>query len=381
MISSIDIDHKCYIPLQIPRHDAKTSRKNIIKETCKHFLMSLVKVAAGIGAVVVILLAVLVLYTATKPSLTVKSVEVTDVESKPPEVLGLHYPAIRILFKTDKYPVKFYLMTPEGDMINSYEAKLPEETAYLAIGKPWENIVGSRSYVVKAFIEEKEVFRREVNVKGLSGSARVLNVSIGTELYPNLSGVKSIPEPVINKILIEVENSGDVPLYLSSSVLSADGNPLVFKPSKVAIMPGSREKVELSIPWVIYLDKRHVFTVSIPGIGNSSYTAEPLRPEVRVESVGLRPNYIPGLRNAPPVGYFLDNVTITVRNTEAYPISFLHNFEVYVGDKKAIVFPPDIFLNPGEERTLTITCDLYVEKKPSEVRVKLYGTEVAYQVP
>jgi hypothetical protein len=351
--------------------------------------MSLVKVVAGIGAVTVILLAVLVLYTATKPPLTVKSVEVTDAESKPPEVLGLHYPAIRILFKTDKYPVKFYLMTPGGDVINSYEAKLPEETAYLAIGKPWENIVGSRSYVVKAFIEDKEVFRREVYVKGLSGSVRILNVSIETELYPNLSSVKSIPEPVIKRILMEVENSGDVPLYLSSPIipspespLSVDGVPLAFEPSRIIMLGKGRIWLSIISSWRgVDLDKRHVFTISIPGIGNSSYTAEPLRPEVRVESVGLRPNYIPGLRNAPPVGYFLDNVTITVRNTEAYPISFLHNFEVYAGDKKATVFPPDAFLNPGEERTLTIKCDLYMEKKPSEVRVKLYGTEVAYQVP
>ncbi|MGY0288677.1 MAG: hypothetical protein ACUX7D_08020 [Candidatus Methanodesulfokora washburnensis] len=69
--------------------------------------MSLKKIFAGISVIAVIFLAVLILRMAVKPSLTVKSVELTDVTP-----LGeAHYPGIKILFKTDKYPVKFYLLT------------------------------------------------------------------------------------------------------------------------------------------------------------------------------------------------------------------------------------------------------------------------------
>jgi hypothetical protein len=332
--------------------------------------MSLAKVVAVVGAIVAIEVAVLLII---KPPLTVKSVEVTDIKlTAPIGMPDFHYPAIKISFKADKWPVFFQLMK----VVESYVPNPSEEVAYLAIGGSRENIAEPRSYVVRAIIDNKEVFKREIDLRGLSGSVRILNASITT--YSGL-----VPEPMIEKILIKVENSGDVPLYLAYSspppLLSVDGASLFFKPSKEIIMPGSEEEVELSIT-PIYPDKEHVFTILVPGIGISSYTTEPLRPEVRVENVGLRPNYPIGSRSATPVGYFLDNVTITVRNTEAYPISFLHHFEVYVGDKKATVLPSYVFLNPGEKRTLTIGCDLYVEKKPSEVRVKLYGTEVTYRV-
>ncbi|RSN76298.1 hypothetical protein [Candidatus Methanodesulfokora washburnensis] len=339
--------------------------------------MSLKKIFAGISVIAVIFLAVLILRMAVKPSLTVKSVELTDVTP-----LGeAHYPGIKILFKTDKYPVKFYLLTPEGEVMDSYKAELPEEVAYLTIGNPYENVIGSREYVIKAFIGNEEVLKREIEVKGLSGSIRILGVKVSiTE--------GRITEPEIEKILIEVENTGDVPLYIvspsllsSSSPLSIDGHPCLFKSPKEVIMPGSREKIELPIP-PEDLEKSHTFTISVPGVGNASYTTEPLRPEVRIDRVELRYETFVG-------GWVLDNITMTIRNTEAYPIS-LYRFKVYADDRYlelCYISPYEHSsenVNPGEEKTVTIECGSLsesMENKPSIVRVKLYGTEAVYRVP
>lgn len=325
---------------------------------------------------VIILLAILVIYITTKPSLIVKSIEVTDIVTSKIEgpFWVSHCPGIKIFFKTDKYPVKFYLLTSEGKVIDSYKAELPEEVAYLAINEICENIVGPKKYVVKAFIDDEEVLRREINVKGVSGSIRILNTSISVITHM-LGNIKE-KEPKIDKILIEVENTGDVPLYLACPlfnpvVLSVDGNPLFFTPSKEVIMPGSRERVELSIFGGVDPDERHVFTISVSGIENAPYITEPLRPEVRIDEVKL------GYENFSR-SWFMENITITIRNTEAYPIG-LHHLEMYANDKFFLPFVRG-FVNPGEEKTVTIGGTFYVKEKPSEIKIKLYGTEVVYRI-
>jgi len=77
--------------------------------------------------------------------------------------------------------------------------------------------------------------------------------------------------------------------------------------------------------------------------------------------------------------WFVDNITITIRNTEAYPIG-LHHLEMYADDK---FFLPLIrgFVNPGEEKTVTIGGTFYVKEKPSEIKIKPYGTEVVCRIP
>jgi hypothetical protein len=331
--------------------------------------MSLMKVAAGVGVVIVILLAVLVLYTTTKPPLTVKSVELTD--------MPWHSAGVKILFKAEKYPVRFYLMTSEGEVLKSYEAKLPEEVVYMAIGNPYENIVGPRRYVVKAFVEDKEVFKREIDVRGVAGSIRILNASVSLTTGPIAAGIwmVNITEPKIGKILVEVENSGDAPLYLTflSSPLSVDGTSLGFKPSKEVVMPGSRERVELSIEPLVGLEKGHTFTISVPGLGNASYTVEPLRPEVRIDRVDLVHTIL---------GWWTLNITVTIRNTCAYPVALYH-LEVYVDNQlipAVSISRLQETVSPGEEKTTTAVI-WSLEKKPSTVKVKLYGTEAVYQIP
>ena len=85
------------------------------------------------------------------------------------------YPAVKIVFETDKYPITFYLLTPEGAAVYSYTATEPEKVVYLYLtpGEPYANIVNERHCIVKAYYLGKEIWRKEIVCKGVKPKVRV----------------------------------------------------------------------------------------------------------------------------------------------------------------------------------------------------------------
>lgn len=110
---------------------------------------------------IVILLVAAFFYAVSPPHFTVKSVEIVDYDG---------YPAIEISFTTNKYPVDFYLMSPNGSEIYEYTATQPETADYLYLtpGEPYHNIVGEHEYVIDAYYSGNRIWSYDLTIQVLS---------------------------------------------------------------------------------------------------------------------------------------------------------------------------------------------------------------------
>ncbi|ACB08080.1 hypothetical protein [Candidatus Korarchaeum cryptofilum] len=323
----------------------------------------------SIGRVLLIISAVILLLLIAgaltyKPSFEVRGVGVVDHEG---------YPCLKISFKTSDYPITFRLLTEEGELIDTYVASKPEEVVYLHLTpfNPYTNIIGPKSYMIKAFYHDEELYSINFEVKGARAELKIKEVSFSSSTF----SLK------LEKLTLEVRNEGDVPLYLSGIpenielYLDDSRRSFILSPSTLIIEPGGISSLSLepvaSFIDPKYLDREHELDVVIPNLVRDSYTIEPLRPELRIENVGLRPFFDK---------WDLDNITLTISNGGSYPIS-IRWLEIYVNEEPVSTFlwtSPIEIIGPGEERTLTLDLSFITTSRPLVVKVRLGATETSY---
>jgi hypothetical protein len=118
-----------------------------------------------------------------------------------------------------------------------------------------------------------------------------------------------------------------------------------------------------------YLDEEHKVDVVIPNITRTSYIVEPLKPELRIEKVGLKPFLDK---------WSVDNITLIISNRGKYPIN-IGWLKIYVNEElNALWTPSTEVIGPGEEKTVTLKLFLITKSRPSTIKVKLGATEVSY---
>lgn len=130
-----------------------------------------------------------------RPSFEVRSIRVVDHNG---------YPSLKILLSTSAYPITFHLLTPEGEEIGSYTVEKSEEAVYLDLPGPSTNIIGPKTYCIKAFYEDLLPLDYNTTIKGSQAYLKIVNVTTRAE-----------PSGLRANIIAEVENMGDVPLYLN----------------------------------------------------------------------------------------------------------------------------------------------------------------------
>jgi hypothetical protein len=153
-------------------------------------------IGTAIGTVIVIVAFTYWTYQASPPRLEVRGLRVDDFE-------GL--PSVIIDFSTDKYGIVFKLFDEEGHLMDvAMPAQGASRVALSLVGlKPYTVITESKTYVIRAFYRDCELFSRTITVKGASMRVRPL----GCTVESTASGLK------LESLIIEVENTGDVPLY------------------------------------------------------------------------------------------------------------------------------------------------------------------------
>jgi len=321
------------------------------------------KVLMGLGIAIaaVIIVAVLLLIAglyqvSVPPKIEVKSVAVVDHDS---------YPAIKIMFETDKYPVKFYLMTPEGEEIYSTSASEPEKVVYLHLTpmKPYTNILKERKYVVKALYLDKEIWEEEMDVKGVEPSIEIIDVKGKPELL----------HLILDSITIKVKNLGDVPLYVTNIPenikVYVDGEKVSCTVETTTILPNeSKEvKIELLLAFIEFdeLSKDHSVEVEIAN-ERVKHIIPKLEPELKL----LDRKYGESLGTS-----YIDNLTISIANDWAFPI-YVKWIRVFINDKEysALVstIPGEIEeIGTGKTVKLTLKLPGLLAKKGSKVEIVL----------
>ncbi|RSN72733.1 MAG: hypothetical protein DSO07_11440 [Thermoproteota archaeon] len=320
------------------------------------------KILLALVIVVILFLLLLIAGALTyKPAFEIKGIGIVDHDG---------YPCFKIPFKTSNYPVTFRLLTKDGELIDTYVADKPEEVVYLHLTpfKPFTNVIGPKSYVIKAFYGDKEVYSSSFDVKGAKADLKIKDVSFNTSIF-------SLD---LRKLTLEVRNEGDVPLYLTlipiNIELYLDGLHEAFAPypSSLAIEPGntsslSLEPVALAID-PNYLDKEHRVDVVIPNVTRTSYIIEPLKPELRIEKVGLSPFLDK---------WSLNNITLIISNRGKYPIN-IRWLKIYVNEELNALWTPSIeVIGPGEEKKVILSLAA-ITSRPFTLKVKLGATEVSY---
>lgn len=153
-----------------------------------------------VGILVIVLVATL-LYAgyqaSTPPKLEVKNIVVDDADG---------YPSLIIDFTTDKYGITFKLFDDKGNLV---DMRMPTEgqtrvTLSLVGLKPYTTITSAKTYVLKAFYNDKEIYSKTVDVRGATLEARLVNYT--TEL--SLAGLE------LKALVVEMRNAGDAPLYV-----------------------------------------------------------------------------------------------------------------------------------------------------------------------
>jgi len=169
------------------------------------------------------------------------------------EVKGLYiddsngYPSIIIDFTANKYGFVFKLFDERGGLI---DMKTPIEGATrislsLTGLKPYITITEPRTYVLKVFYNDREVYSKTINVNGASILAELLECDVE----------KSTSELKLLSLYIWVKNTGDAPLYLCDVACTPplevyiNGEKAQFYLSRelLVIRPGEIQVVKISL--------------------------------------------------------------------------------------------------------------------------------------
>ena len=198
------------------------------------------------------------------PKLEVKSLQIDSVDG---------YPSIIVEFSTDKYGFVFKLFDERGELV---DMKIPStEVTRISLSlvglKPYTSIMELRTYILKAFYDDKEVYSETITINGASAQIKLLNYT--TKL--TVMGLE------LESLIIEVANTGDAPLYLCEVACTPplkvyiDGEeaPFSIGNGTVIVKPGEKREVRLELlPVTIKKSKidievvvgrfREIFTIS-----------------------------------------------------------------------------------------------------------------------
>jgi hypothetical protein len=314
------------------------------------------KILITLLVVVVLFLLLLIVGGLTyKPFFEVRNVEIVDHDG---------YPCVRVSFKTSYYPIEFYLFTDKGEKIDNISIKKAEETIYLRLPSLYKNVIGPKSYVIKAFHDNKELWSEEVKIKGASADVKIVGINA------SVSGFYLC----IKNIDLEVRNTGDVPLYLyEEDRLYLDGMPETFYIEPHVIVPGESSKIRLSPhKMCIYydkLDRNHEIWFSIPSVAEGSHIIRAPEPILKIDEVRIRSSALER---------YVYSITLTISNIEEYPVDIAW-LDIYVNERSVYYQQPSYgIINPGENKTIVIDFSPMSVPEQFTVRVKLGRTEVSY---
>jgi hypothetical protein len=224
-------------------HVHSSVRKTLLALLVVAILFSLLLVAGAL------------IYLIYKPSFEVRSIMIADHGG---------YPSLKISFSTDAYPVTFHLLTPEGEEMGSCIAEKPEEVVYLNLSGLHTNIIGPKTYLLKVFYKDLLLLDYNITIGGARAYLKI--VSVTTRAEPSGLGVK---------IIAEVENTGDVPLYLHKENirLCLDNETLPFTLKKgITLNPYRAAELEIySLIDTGKLNKGYRIVLSIPHLAQDLY--------------------------------------------------------------------------------------------------------------
>jgi len=326
----------------------------------KKVLMGLGIAVAAVIIVAALLLIIGLYQVSVPPKIEVKSAAVVDHDG---------YPAIKVVFETEKYPVKFYLMTPEGEEIYSTSASEPEKVVYLHLTpmKPYTNIIEERKYIVKVLYLDKEIWEKEIDIKGVKPSIEIVDIKGKPELL----------QLTLKSIIIKVKNLGDVPLYVTNIPenikIHVDGEKAPCTVETTTILPNESKVVEIELLASIKFDelgKDHNIEVEVAG-KRVKHVIPKLEPELKL----LDRKYGESLGSL-----YLDNVTISIANNWVFPIHVkwirvFINGEEYSALVSAI--PGEVEeIGTGETVELTLKLPWLTAKEGSKVEIALGASKL-----
>jgi len=191
------------------------------------------------------------------PKFAVKSIAIDDVEG---------YPSLVIDFATDKYAgLVFKLFDEKGKLIDTRFPTEGETRATLSLVglRPYTSILEPKTYILKVFYNDKEIFSKRISVKGVAIEARLVDYRIE----------EFMGRPALKTIVVEITNVGDAPLYVCEVVCSpplkifvdgeeavpsivAEKKPIVIKPGeskqlRIDVLPIQLERQSVEIEMVI----------------------------------------------------------------------------------------------------------------------------------
>ena len=318
------------------------------------------KVLIGLGITIAVIVVIGLYQVSVPPKIEVKSVTVVDHND---------YPAIKVVFETEKYPVKFYLMTPEGEKIYSTSASEPEKVVYLYLTpmKPYTNIVEEGKYIVKVLYLDKEIWEKEIDIKGVKPSIEIVDVEGKPELL----------QLTLKSIIIKVKNLGDVPLYVTNIPenikIYVDGEKAPCTVETTTILPNESKEVEIeSLAFIKFdeLGKDHSLEVEIAN-KRVEYKIPKLEPELEL----LEREYGEFLGTS-----YLDNVTISITNDWIFPI-YVKWIRVFINGEEysALVstIPGEIEeIGTGETVRLTLKLPPATARRGSKVEIVLGASKL-----
>lgn len=216
--------------------------------------------------------------------------------------------------------------------------------------------------MIKAFYRDKELYSDSFYVRGKA------DIKIKDVLFNASHSSLDLEE-----LTLEVRNEGNAPLYLipGNIELYLDGLRRSFSLSPLTVMPVNISSLRLKPLISIdpnYLDGEHRVDVVIPNVTRASYTVETLKPELRIEKVGLSPFLDK---------WSLNNITLMISNRGKYPIN-IRWLKIYVNEELNALWTPSIeVIGPGEEKKVILSLAA-ITSRPFTLKVKLGATEVSY---
>jgi hypothetical protein len=276
------------------------------------------------------------------------------------------YPSVKIVFEAKKYPIVFKLFTSEGELVDTRIVGEGEKITYLSLVgiNPKKNMVSQKSFTVKAYYGNEEVYSASLQVNGVKPKL--------TWAENPVTGEASILGLSIKTIRFKVKNEGDVPLYIDT--LSPDFK-VYFKDEAVpatvddiVVTPGGEALVEAK-PLIILYELTSTNSIKIRVVDSElKYDIQPPSPRVEILSLGTKPLFGNIVS--------LENLTVKIENTWNLPIN-AGWAEISINGEKTGNYL-DFEIKPGE--TVNVTHNLILlsseEGKVVMVEYKLGSTIV-----
>jgi len=314
------------------------------------YLPSAKKIILTIFAIVLIFIA-MILFTQPPqiPKLSVSETILVDNNG---------YPSVKIIFEARKYPIVFKLFTSEGELVDTRIVGEGEKVAYLSLVgiNPKKNMVGQKSFTVKAYYGNEEVY---------SASLQVNRVKPKLTWAENpITGEASTLGLNIKTIRFKVENEGDVPLYINT--LSPDFK-VYFKDEAVpatvddiVVTPGGEALVEAK-PLITIYELTSTNSIKIRVVSSElKYDIQPPSPRVEILSLGTKPLFGNTVS--------LENLTVRIENTWNLPIN-AGWAEIFVNGEKTSNYL-NFEIKPGETVNATYDMILLSAEKGETVLVE-----------